>query len=309
MLSLWSNALLSNMWVEAVLGTIVGLQAALVSYAFGTHLVLYVDKYWHKKGDDVLELRSEYQSAELAAMHNRKLGKKSAMILEGSREQRLEMAEGDIPRISLNLEELEESQGDSNNVPADTNGKEVERYNELLSEEGSKSGLDDREEKSIFVKTNIIAMCCAVLFTVAAGCGLAFETKHFWLRKGWLAILFGPFGSYMRYRLSFFNYKGGLKWNWLPSGTLVANLLGTAVVFGLEAALIKGNPGYWGRVVLSAAQAGFCGALTTVATFVMELTKTAEVLPDNMTAYKYGTLTFVGALIIIFPVFGWVAWS
>lgn len=56
-------------------------------------------------------------------------------------------------------------------------------------------------------------------------------------------------------------------------GTLAANMLGTAIDFGLQALLTKRGPslGYWGGLVVSALQTGLCGALTTVSTLVAEV--------------------------------------
>lgn len=44
-------------------------------------------------------------------------------------------------------------------------------------------------------------------------------------RSQWLAVLFGPFGCTLRWALSKTNYRLPGKWNWLPVGTLAANML------------------------------------------------------------------------------------
>jgi fluoride exporter len=157
--------------------------------------------------------------------------------------------------------------------------------------------------------TDSIASLGLIALVVGAAFGVAFETRHTWLRTAWLAVLFGPFGCLLRWKLSFYNYKLKGRWVWLPAGTLAANLLGTAVIFAVEATLVKTNAGYWGDLVMKAVQMGFCGALSTVSTLVMELVKLSDVFPDSGQAYVYSTLTFVGGSVLAFVVFGWAAWS
>ena len=386
MLSLWGNAMTDNLWIEAVLGTIVGLATALLSYIFGTHVVLYVDRYIIPQHEDVLELRERYHRAELLSFRHQRQSQASRDALGGVREHELEDLEGDIPRFAWVQSEESASQEDlsqrrdgrmhSSDAMIRNGDSESRKTRSLFSEPSKKfddailqgprqqqleefegdvprlpmvdgAGLDAESpppphalpalsrresnktpatlkgkedahedesvrEKSFLLalsKTDLIAILCTVLFAAAAACGVAFETRHRWLRETWMAVLFGPLGSYLRYRLSFYNYKGGPRWDWLPTGTLIANMMGVAVVFGLEAVVLKASLGYWGLLIVSALQAGFCGALTTVSTLVMELVKTSEVFPDSFTVYVYGALTFVGGVIIALAVFGWAAWS
>ena len=82
------------------------------------------------------------------------------------------------------------------------------------------------------------------------------------------------FRCWLRYVLAqSLNYPGQSRWPWYPMGTLAANMLGTAIDFGLQALLTKRGPslGYWGGLVVSALQTGLCGALTTVSTLVAEV--------------------------------------
>ena len=57
---------------------------------------------------------------------------------------------------------------------------------------------------------------------------------------------------------------------WFPAGTYAANTLACAVIFA-AAAVLNVQRGYWGVVLLTGVQSGFCGALSTVSTLVNEV--------------------------------------
>lgn len=48
-------------------------------------------------------------------------------------------------------------------------------------------------------------------------------------------------------------------------------MLGTATSFAMAATQARAGLGYWGALLTSAVQTGFCGALTTVSTLVAEV--------------------------------------
>lgn len=76
----------------------------------------------------------------------------------------------------------------------------------------------------------------------------------------------------MRYALAqLLNYRAQGKWAWYPLGTLVANLFGTSIAFAMLAVQTEQSLGYWASVLTEAVTTGFCGALTTVSTFVAEV--------------------------------------
>lgn len=58
---------------------------------------------------------------------------------------------------------------------------------------------------------------------------------------------------------------------YFPSGTLAANMLGTTITFALQCIAQRLSLGYWSYVVVVGTQTGFCGSLTTVSTWAIEV--------------------------------------
>lgn len=94
-----------------------------------------------------------------------------------------------------------------------------------------------------------------------------------------------------------------------PLGTFVCNMFGTAVLgmsYDLQRVAIGGVAGgsVVGCQVLQGVEDGFCGALTTVSTWMLEL----DTLKRGH-AYVYGASSVVAGLSIITVIMGSVRWS
>lgn len=87
----------------------------------------------------------------------------------------------------------------------------------------------------------------------------------------WVAVMLAPVGCLARWRLSKLN--GDRTWPaWLPGGTLLANLLASAVDFGLEVAVVRGGvESRVGRSLVAGVVGGLAGGLSTVSTWAMEV--------------------------------------
>jgi fluoride ion exporter CrcB/FEX len=90
-------------------------------------------------------------------------------------------------------------------------------------------------------------------------------------------MMFAPSGAILRWRLSGLNGTWPLRgWEWLPVGTLVANVFGSMV----SAAAVAGevyfddlynSEVFWTVGTIRAVKVGFAGCLTTVSTFAVEV--------------------------------------
>lgn len=98
------------------------------------------------------------------------------------------------------------------------------------------------------------------------------ERKHSGRRQQWFALLFAPFGCTLRWLLSKLNARSGKKiLPWFPLGTFLANMIACCIDFIIEGITNRYTLGYWPSVVLPAVRVGYAGSLSTVSTFIAEV--------------------------------------
>ncbi|KAI3404764.2 hypothetical protein KGF56_002394, partial [Candida oxycetoniae] len=163
-------------------------------------------------------------------------------------------------------------------------------------------------------KFSMAAAICLVIITCVL---LGVKSQGSW-RNWTFSMLFAPFGAILRFYLS--KWLNSRVMNF-PMGTFTANLLGTLLlaIFTLIARGKShykeegnGGGGEQGRImahimgchVLTGLDDGFCGALTTVSTFVAELFGLKTIY-----GYVYGTSSIMVAFAIMVLVLGSYNWS
>lgn len=127
-----------------------------------------------------------------------------------------------------------------------------------------------------------------------------------WRGQVLFALVFAPLGTLLRFYLAL---KLNAVVSWFPLGTFAANIFGTAVLgmgYDLQRAPLMGN----GVVGVTACQAlqgvedGFCGCLTTISTWIVELTTLRR-----RHGYFYGAASVVIGLGMLIVVQGSVLWT
>lgn len=125
-----------------------------------------------------------------------------------------------------------------------------------------------------------------------------------------LLWVLSPLGSLLRWRLSNLNIhrRGRVFTNspdWIPWGTLFANLLATvlsACMEGLDSRYFSGaNPtstNKWIDAMLFALKTGVAGSLSTVSTMVKESVMLSENNPGKAQGHYYSTLTCVSCCLL-----------
>ncbi|KAH7141604.1 CrcB-like protein-domain-containing protein [Fusarium sp. MPI-SDFR-AT-0072] len=133
--------------------------------------------------------------------------------------------------------------------------------------------------------------------------------RETWRGQGLFAVVFAPLGSLLRFYIS-------LKLNSLrpafPLGTFTVNVVGTGLL-GMAWDLQRAHLGP-GRSVIGGSEIGcqllqgvadgFCGCLTTVSTWVAELSGL-----HRWHAYMYGTATVVVSLAVLVVIMGTMKWT
>ena len=121
-----------------------------------------------------------------------------------------------------------------------------------------------------------------------------------------LSTLIAPTGSICRYYLSRLN--GIIKvrqWEWVPLGTLLANLIACAVSALAVALNVSDDRGELGHLWLSAIKGGFAGSLSTVSTFAAEVVGLARSFPRYAWAYYYSIGSLLFACILGIVAYAW----
>ena len=129
-----------------------------------------------------------------------------------------------------------------------------------------------------------------------------------WAREAWrgdalFALVFAPLGCLLRFYLSLYLNSQIPSF---PLGTFIANILGTlclATFYDLQRVPIA-SVGRVGCQVLQGMEDGFCGCLTTVSTWVIELKGL-----KRWHAYVYGVVSALAGLVVTVVVMGSVLWA
>jgi len=141
----------------------------------------------------------------------------------------------------------------------------------------------------------------------AAG-GTTSWSQETWRGQVIFGVVFAPLGTLMRFYAAI--YMNGI-FATFPLGTLVVNVLG-CIVLGmawdldhapLNSSLQSVGGGVIGCQVLQGIQDGFCGCLTTVSTWVLELTSL-----KRRHAYFYGLMSILLSLAFLVVIMGTLQW-
>ncbi|KAH7140701.1 CrcB-like protein-domain-containing protein [Dactylonectria macrodidyma] len=128
-----------------------------------------------------------------------------------------------------------------------------------------------------------------------------FPPHDSWRGQATFSLIFAPLGCLARFHLSL--HLNGMVARF-PMGTFVANVLGT-VLLGM-AWDIAHVPigGVVGCQVLQGVEDGFCGCLTTISTWVSELSTLRR-----RSAWVYGTVSVGTSLALMIAIMGGLRWS
>jgi fluoride ion exporter CrcB/FEX len=133
-----------------------------------------------------------------------------------------------------------------------------------------------------------------------------FLCPHYWRHRAIFPILLAPPGAMLRYALSRLNTLRRVAGRF-PLGTFTANMSATLIIAGVYAA--QRRPASYGSSVrcdgLYALQQGFCGALSTVSTFAVELTT----LPRRRWRWAYLWISVLLGHLFVVAVLGGVKWG
>lgn len=167
-------------------------------------------------------------------------------------------------------------------------------------------GHKDREWRSL-----LVVFSTSVILFFGGAAGTAADTQCLKRRRVWLALLSGPFGSWIRWFFSQYN-GGGIgakqRFSWVPLGTLGVNLVASMVEASLSTLNVAVDT-MASSLIVGGMQLGLLGCMSTVSTLMVEIYNLYRGNSDRWRAYVYPLLTVVltcvsGILIYNVPV--WV---
>jgi fluoride ion exporter CrcB/FEX len=132
--------------------------------------------------------------------------------------------------------------------------------------------------------------------------------RDVWRGRAVMALVFAPLGCLLRF---FVSLRLNSRIPAFPLGTFVVNIFGTIIegmCFDLQRVpgLGAGGPSHWiGCQVLQGVMDGFCGASTTISTWVAEL----NALSRRRHAYVYGVTSVAVALGFLVVIMGSLLWT
>lgn len=144
------------------------------------------------------------------------------------------------------------------------------KWSERSSKEKEHSALEEKPERNSFpILTFLVAFLCMAI-TGGALFGVCIDGGTSFWRRFYASVLLAPFGAVTRWQLSSMNGTG--PWTWFPIGTFCANALACIISFtsqGIDTRWSVSMADY--RLLLFALRTGLAGSLSTVSTWVVEV--------------------------------------
>ncbi|GAA5940451.1 FluC/FEX family fluoride channel [Sporobolomyces koalae] len=146
---------------------------------------------------------------------------------------------------------------------------------------------------------NLISITIGPLFLLGSLFLLIFGPNA-WQSRATFAIVFGPVGTLLRYE---FSRRLNTVREGAPLGTFVANTL-AVLVYAVIGILARHPNSRLSCAALKGLQDGFCGSLSTVSTFVVELRTV-----NRPQSYRYFFETWIASEMLLVVILGSWVWS
>jgi fluoride ion exporter CrcB/FEX len=291
--------LADGQWVAALFALAVGTEIATASYAIGMDLGRSTFTWWERR------VRREAEKAGTA-------GSGSA---------------GDVPividsRQPAAIPTVYESALSSHAAESSEHGEEsgavTASAGMVTTSEASSTAARNETSASSFVTVArapayVIASAAALLLAFLGGAVALLVADRNWSRRTIaLSVLLGPAGALLRWRLA---ERFNAKTPRMPLGTLLANLLASLLDVCVATVMVGRSVRPYGQAGADAAIGGFGGALSTVSTWVVELSslRAAGMAPAPAFSVKYVYLYWAtsvgGAQILGIVIYGSTVWS
>lgn len=323
------DATLSSQFIKAAFGYLIGIETALGSFAFGKTVAIWLYKWMNplmadegiavaKRAEEGVYINRDLPEFERRFLPNlpmQNLGTVYPMdqvqCLERWRASTCEARRVGHSLLPL-LIEIETSIF-VNQVPlssqqcvsiARANNWDVDSLREWIRYRASDCARPPSVSSLIVAPETVNQLFTPPVATIMLACALGvlilgmvvFRQQNAYSitdRTTCYAMLLAPLGALTRWQLGKWNGNFSVDdWEWLPIGTLTANVIGCIVSISMIATELRvgGLDGFWTAGTIRAVKIGFAGCLTTVSTFVAEVAGFGDQKKQDR-AYAYATIS------------------
>lgn len=290
-------------WLAALFAIALGLEVSLVSYVLGLHAELaarhfatrcgrrrddrYADRYddaykRSKRHGERAARRTDAEAAAAAADGPEAEGRDEDGARRGRQLRSSLSRGGSVERIEHVAEASAALQGG----------------HDRWGRQHRPSAAVDRRHKQVALLASLAVAASLLAAAIAGAVVDANQTR----RGYWLACCLSPVGVILRWQLS---VRLNKRHRFLPLGTLVANLLASAVAAAIAGALLRRADSYWANVWVAAVAIGFSGSLSTMSAFVAELHQARRL----RYAYMYASVSLFVSVSLGVIVYGPQRWT
>lgn len=289
-------------WQQWLWGHIIGFELAYASHLIGEHTALGIHRWLLREGaqDPDKEEVTDFERPTNPQAEGEDLYGSNELneVFEGShRPGKSEVTNGGAngnKAVSCNLDQPTEAGEEANGAAGlyqhpsarQQQGSDLEagkhpRHRKLSAtvghEQFQKHKAPSNNKPSVAAKLHLTTAACALLCILLTVLWVVLaildnEEKHSGRRQHWFALLFAPFGCVLRWLLSKLNTMER-PLPWFPVGTFAANMIACSIDFIIGGLTNRYRLGYWPMVILPAIRVGYAGSLSTVSTFIAEVSQ------------------------------------
>ena len=313
----------NGLWMKVLFAYIIGLELAMASYATGQQLAILIHRHtnpYHAKEADKIkgspeshvhhgelpDFERQYLSSILELEYIDKVREEFPQLLE-----KLELWKQstsnhrkpfgplindlkEIENILIVRKDKDEVRNDLRDI-AEQSGWELKSLEDYVKLRQSASIFCEQSDEHSVKHIALLGIFIASL-TATLVCKLpdvrTVANQNLYVYC--LAAILGPFGAIIRWLLSKYNgrlQKSNLQW--VPIGTLSANFLASIISILIGGLVSRQDIGLSDKSVyiLRAVSAGTIGSISTVSTFVAEISKLMVSFPIHLWAHIYAFVT------------------
>lgn len=322
-----------SQWIRALFGYVIGIELAMSSFTAGKNMAIFYIRWsnpsFAKEADAIAANDDIFLNKSLPGFERRFLAN---IIVEDELNNANQDLMNELQKWKDSTASIRETRDDLKKVLHDVEKMVIveqvdpsQQYGDIILNghwdlkalerwaAGKQRDLEQMESPKIWPVQElrfIGPVLAAFLSVLIVGVILCYGQDSYSLtyRSMWYSALWAPPGAMLRWYLSGLNKTLDGSLSWLPLGTLIANVLGSIISISMIASELQTDmySYFEGYGTMGAVKVGFAGSLSTVSTFVSEVTTLMKDFPRNYNGYIYIALSLFLSCLCGIVVYGWI---